>query len=233
MKIQKIELIDNGQNGMIVSGVRTELKEEGTVFIDFNDTHKVPVPVGLRSLIQATKRFMAISLNVGIEAHVNEAFDKQTEKKKDSTKVSLINFLDSLTITKISKKDDIFYIAGKICNTDNMTIGLCSPKIFPTTEYNFYSELCEEFDFICIEVKHYVESKKVVAEAKQYLLELFPTDTDQQANVVGMSEHEAELAMIKKLEEKGHFVMSPEYVSETPPDVPKEEVPSSTDDSEF
>ena len=207
MNITKVELRDNGINGLIVSGTKTALKEEGTVFIDYNDTHKVPVPIELRNKIQAFKPYMAIVLNAGVEAHVREAFSSET---RDVSNVSITNFLDSLTITKVSKNDDIFRIAGKICNLDNQTIGLSTSAIGPETEYTIYDELCDLFDEVKSLTKDYAESAKLVKmEPRQYMLDLFHNDQDQQANVSAMTDSEVEAAMIHKLEEKGHIILSP------------------------
>ena len=205
MTIEKIELRDGGINGLVVGGRRTEQKDEGSIFVEFEDKYDIPVPVELKQRIQDFKRFMAVTLNVGLENHINTVMDADVDRATEN--VSLINFLDSLTITKVSKNEDTYRIAGKICNLDNLTIGLSSPAIYPTTEYGFYEEMVETYLGLIKMVKEYMQSKKLVKMApKQYMLDLFPDDP----NIGTMNEQELETAMIHKLEEKGHIVLSRE-----------------------
>lgn len=220
MKIDKIELIDNGLNGIVISGARTEVKENNTtIVVGFEDTYKVPMTLQLRKKVQDLKVFMATALNVGIESAVAEAFKNETEKL-DTEKVSLINFLDSLTITKVSKKDDIFYLSGKVCNLDNVTMGLACPKITPKTSYGFYDKLNEQFIDITDDLKKFMESAQLITESpREYMHELFANDTDQQANLETLSDFEVTTMMIQRLEAAGHVIISPPedlIIPETP-----------------
>jgi hypothetical protein len=212
MNITKLELVDNGLNGVIISGVKQKQKEDGvTIFIDYNDTYKIPVPREIINKFQSLKVYMATALNVGLIGFVKDVFDKSIGNSPET--VSMVNFLDSLTITKISKKDGVIRIAGKIANLDNGTIGLSTAGISPNTEYNFYQELAELFKEICDSVNEFRESKKLVKmNSRQYMLDLFANDHEQQANVENMSDEDLDVAMIQKLEAKGHIILSPDNV---------------------
>ncbi len=212
MNINKLELVDNGLNGIIISGIKPKTKEGGeTIFVDYNDTYKIPVTRDIIQRFQALKTYMATALNVGLEGFVKEVYDKTEEAIGSIAAVSMTNFLDSLTITKISKKDGVFRIAGKICNLDNGTIGLSTAAITSNTDYGFYEDLNENFMALCTEVNEFRESKKLIKmNARQYMLDLYAKDEEAQAHVQAMTDEETDAAMIQKLEAKGHLVLSPE-----------------------
>lgn len=208
IKINKFSLLRRGTFGIHYEGVEPVEKEQGTIIENFKKDNDVPIPEKLRDTINTLKlHFLRVTKHwdYALEDFVSGTrFTDQKSEYPDYQRAAEI--YDITHITGLSFKGGNIVITGTILYPTGKVIVINTYNIAGENDYENYQALYEDAYAVIKAVEEYVTSKKLeMAKGKNYLIDLFPDDTERISNI---SDEEAEKEMIRRLEEKGNIVIS-------------------------
>lgn len=214
MEIKKVNLKNEGYDGMIVTYVVYKRKKGKVMPVDRDETIRVPVSKEIIRQMSRMKVPFLWLVNYW-QKEFNEFIDKNWEvidqeaPAKNDPKYKLyertINLIDDLVVTEIVRSNDGgIQVIGKMKSLINTKFSISSPLLREVDEFPLFNEMIEIATSVFNMVELFMEDEtSVMMEPRTFLRQYKPVD-----EVNEMTEEEAYDQMIKKLEEKGAIVLT-------------------------
>ena len=234
MKLDSIELLNEGYHGVKVVGVEAVGKDGATILIPTTKTYPLPLPVDLIAKIKKLKRYMLEMTNhwwpefnehLAPEGYI---LDRKVGKGgEDINYVRAKNIWDSTTMMKIYKRKGGYILSGKMESPTSRFFSITTPLIDPEDDFDNFSKMQTGIEYCFAEVASFIDDKHLrMMDPVQYAKQLFGENSDEADRVQNMAPKDRAKFMIATLESKGYIVLGQDDVTIT-----EKQIPEKTQDS--
>jgi hypothetical protein len=216
MKLDSIELINDGFGGVKITGVEAVNKGGVTVLIPCTKKYPLPLPYELVQAIKRLRKYLLEINNYWISSYNEHLHNGEIVDRIPSTLTEELreNYLraktlwESTTLQKIYKRRNGYILSGKMESATSRFYSITTPLIDPDDGYENFGKMQTGIDYCFTQIAQFVDDKQLkLMDAIQYAGQLFGEDSDEAERVKAMTSSDRTEFMVQTLESKGYIVM--------------------------
>lgn len=220
MKLESIELINQGYGGVKVTGVEAINKGGVTIMIPTTKKYPLPIPLEIVQSIKKLKRYLLEMTNYWLPVyndhiHNGEIVDRSGDAANaDYLRAKLL--WESTTIMKIYIRGNGYILSGKMEAITSRFFSLTTPLVTADDGYDNFSKMQTGIQYCFNSISAFVDDKKLkLMDPVDYAKQVFGEDSDEAEKVQALPEGDRHEFMIQVLESKGFIVLGQEDITIT------------------